>query len=40
MGAMEIRFGGEIGTYIVHLNFHRREMLGALPRTKYNEKVL
>jgi hypothetical protein len=39
-GAMEVRFGGEIGAYTAHLNFRRWEILGALPRTKYSGKVL
>jgi hypothetical protein len=39
-GPMEVRFGGKIGAYTAHLNFHGWEMLGALPHTKYNGEVL
>jgi hypothetical protein len=37
---MGVRFDGEIGAYTAHPNFHRWEMLGALPRTKYSEELL
>jgi hypothetical protein len=40
MGAMDVHFGGKIGAYIVHPNFRRWKMLGALPRTKYSGEVL
>jgi hypothetical protein len=36
MGGIEVRFGSEIGAYIVYPNFHIWEMFGALPRTRYS----
>jgi hypothetical protein len=40
VGHVEVHFGGKIGEYTAHLNFHRWEMLGALPRIRYIKEVL
>jgi hypothetical protein len=37
---MKVRFGGEVGVYIAHPNFHRGKMLGALPHIRYSGEVL
>jgi hypothetical protein len=39
-GPIDVRCGGDIGTYIAQLNFRRWEILGRFPRTNCNRETV